>query len=77
MADAWEYYQGRCDICGKDTEVRHKNIWLIGSEGTDMCWDCEKAMIDFLNNRKRAFTVIKLEKLRQKARRKKIGIVKK
>jgi hypothetical protein len=41
-----------------------------------MCWDCEKAMMDFLNNRKRTFTVIKLEKLRQKARRKKIGIVK-
>lgn len=70
MADIYKYFQGRCSICGYEGDVRHKNIWLIGSEGTDMCWPCEKAMNKFLDDRKRRFTFEKLEKLREKARRK-------
>jgi hypothetical protein len=67
--DVYEYYDGRCSICGEDTRVRHKNIWLTGSEGTDMCWPCEKAMLDFLNERKRHFFHMKLVRLKEKKKK--------
>ena len=69
--NVYEYFEGRCSICGFEGDVRHKNIWLIGSEGTDMCWPCEKAMLNFLNERKAKFIHEKLEILRAKAREKK------
>jgi hypothetical protein len=75
MCNSWEYFKGQCNICKKDTDVRHKNIWLIGSEGTDMCWSCEKDMINFLEQRKRYFLHEKLKKLKEKARRKKRGVM--
>lgn len=43
-----------------------------------MCWSCEKAMLDFLNERKAKFTHIKLEKLKETSEyfiRKNIGSV--
>ena len=50
--EMYEYYPGKCTICGKETDVRHKcDLWLIGSEGTDMCWPCEKEMLVFLRER--------------------------
>lgn len=71
MCNSWKYFKGQCNICGALGEVRTKNIWLIGSEGTDMCWPCEKKMNNFLEQRKRLFTKNKLIKLREKARKKK------
>ena len=68
--DVYEYFDGMCSICGEETEVRHKNIWLTGSEGTDMCWPCEKAMLDFLNARKAKFIHEKLERMKAKIRSK-------
>jgi hypothetical protein len=67
--DIYSYFDGRCSICGDKTEVRHKNIWLIGSEGTDMCWPCEKAMLRFLENRKHKFIEKRLEEHRKKVRK--------
>lgn len=66
--DVYEYFDGRCSICGFEGDVRHKNIWLIGSEGTDMCWTCEKAMLKFLEKRKHKFFHEKLEKMKAKKR---------
>jgi hypothetical protein len=68
MCDSYKYFKGRCNICGKDTNVRNKNIWLIGSEGTDMCWSCEKEMINFLEERKRFFLRLKIKE-RKKMRK--------
>ena len=64
--DVYEYFEGKCSICGFEGDVRHKNIWLIGSEGTDMCWPCEKDMLNYLNNRKRYFIHKHLEELKKK-----------
>lgn len=70
MCNSADYFDGECSICHKDGKVRHKNIWLIGSEGIDICWPCEKALLRFLEDRKRKYTLEKLEKLKAKAKRK-------
>lgn len=56
MADRYEYEDGRCTICGKETSVRWKNLFTIGSEGTWMCIDCERATLRFLTDRMMDFT---------------------
>ena len=59
--NSYEYFEGRCTICGFEGEVRHKStIWLIGSEGTDMCWPCEKGLLEYLRERMRHFTKKKI-----------------
>jgi uncharacterized protein (DUF427 family) len=63
--NSFEYFNGTCSICGFKGDVRYKNIWIVGSEGIDMCWTCEKAMLCFLNNRKADFIHNKLEKLKE------------
>lgn len=75
MANVYEYFEGKCSICGFEGDVRHKNIWLVGSEGTDMCWPCEKAMLKFLNDRKAKFIHEKLERMKAKVLRLKNGSV--
>jgi len=70
MCNSIDHHDGQCSICGDKTKVRYKNIWLIGSEGIDVCMPCEKHMVKYLEDRKRHFVRQKLEKLRDKARRK-------
>ncbi len=48
-----DHRPGRCTICHEDKPVRHKNIYIIGSEGTDICMDCEKELLRFLEGRRR------------------------
>lgn len=57
MPDVYGYNQGRCTICGEIGSVRHKNIYLIGSEGTDMCESCERDLLKYLRDRMREFTM--------------------
>ena len=64
--NVYEYFEGQCSICGYKGVVRHKNIWLIGSEGTDMCWSCEKAMLDFLNERKAEFIKKRIIRIKER-----------
>lgn len=71
MSNSIDHYDGKCLICGEETKVRHKNIWLIGSEGTDMCMPCERDLLRYLRERQRLFIKSKLLWLREKARRKK------
>jgi len=75
MCNSTDHYDGKCLICGEITKVRHKNIWLIGSEGTDMCMPCERDLLKFLRARQRFFIQKKIEKLKKKARIKR-GVVK-
>jgi len=48
-----EHFDGRCDMCHTDRQVKNTNIYTNGSEGTDLCYDCEilvmKYIMDFSN----------------------------
>jgi len=37
---------GRCMICHRNTNIRYKNLFVIGSEGLDVCWPCEKKILE-------------------------------
>lgn len=41
----------KCTICGKQNEtLRHHNInGIIGSDGADLCKECEKCVADCIN----------------------------
>lgn len=39
-----------CLICGVFDEVRHLPIYVRGSEGIELCHDCEMLLVDFINN---------------------------
>ena len=42
-----EHEPGHCTLCFKETNVRWKNLYTIGSEGTWMCLPCEKKILRF------------------------------
>uniref|UniRef100_A0A6M3JLY6 Uncharacterized protein n=1 Tax=viral metagenome TaxID=1070528 RepID=A0A6M3JLY6_9ZZZZ len=49
-----DYMEGICKVCfnieeGKETRVRNKNLYITGSEGLDICWTCEKKILEFIN----------------------------
>ena len=39
---------GRCYACGRDKPVRWKNLYTIGSEGTNLCMECELKVVNML-----------------------------
>jgi hypothetical protein len=41
---------GRCGACHEDTEVRWKNLYTIGSEGTWLCMPCEMVVVQLINS---------------------------
>ena len=49
--------KGYCHICRSLTDVRYINIYHIGSEGLNICWNCEKELLIFLDERKRFFQI--------------------
>jgi len=38
-----------CLICGVFDEVRHLPIYVRGSEGIELCHDCEMLLVDFIS----------------------------
>ena len=40
-------FQGQCRCCGDKGKVRHLAIYVVGSEGLDVCHDCEMAIVEF------------------------------
>jgi hypothetical protein len=43
-----DHEPGRCYACRKDTQVRWKNLFTIGSEGTWLCMPCEMIVVNLL-----------------------------
>lgn len=41
------YSPGRCTICFQNTDVRHINLYVIGSEGLLCCHSCEMKIVQF------------------------------
>jgi hypothetical protein len=66
MADRFGYTQGRCLICGEDKKVRHKNLYLIGSEGTMMCVECELDLLKYLRKKQIKFTKKRIKLFKKK-----------
>jgi len=65
MVDRYEYVPGRCNICGEDKDVRWKNLYLIGSEGIDICHPCEMDLLRYLENKSRDFHRAKIERIKR------------
>lgn len=45
-----EYVRGKCYMCRETTEVRHKNLYVYGSEGIWVCIKCEIKILEFIRN---------------------------
>lgn len=50
MTDRYEYAEGKCYACKEIKQVRWKNLYTIGSEGTDLCIECELKVVNFVRN---------------------------
>ena len=48
-----DHEPGTCDICRKETDVRYKNIYWIGSEGLTVCMPCELKIVRFVQDLRR------------------------
>jgi hypothetical protein len=68
-----DHYPGRCYACGKDTQVRWKNLYTIGSEGTDLCMPCELIIVNKLRDMARDAQRIEVKKRKAKAAALKLG----
>lgn len=60
-----DHYPGVCYACKKTTQVRWKNLYTIGSEGTDLCMKCEMVVVNLLRTMAREETIkrVKVRKL--------------
>ena len=45
-----DHEPGRCHCCHKDTQVRWKNIYHMGSEGLWVCMPCEMKIVNLVRN---------------------------
>lgn len=41
-------HPGRCRICGDITDIRNINLYIFGSEGLDVCHECEMPIVNFV-----------------------------
>lgn len=40
-----------CRICGEEAEIgdiKHLDLFIIGSEGVDVCFNCEMKIVEFI-----------------------------
>jgi hypothetical protein len=45
-----DHEPGRCGACHEETEVRYKNLYTIGSEGTWLCMPCEMVVVNLIQS---------------------------
>ena len=64
-----DHEPGRCYACGQDTEVRWKNLYTIGSEGTWLCMACEIKVVKLLRTMAQNATKAKVRKWIEKKKR--------
>jgi len=43
-----------CDMCLKTKETQHFNLYISGSEGTRLCNDCQRLIVRFIRDGRRA-----------------------
>ena len=71
-----DYENGTCKVCfnieeGAGTKIRTKNLYITGSEGLDICWTCEKKVLEFIRSRKLYYQIILKKQRKLKAIEKK------
>ena len=45
---------GNCTICDRLKNVRYIDLYVIGSEGTRLCHECEMLVVEFIREKKRS-----------------------
>lgn len=48
QADSLKRYQGRCWMCQEPGEIRNVDLYVIGSEGLNVCHKCEMKTVEFV-----------------------------
>ena len=61
-----EYKIGVCFACREEKKVRHKNLYPNGSEGCELCIDCELEVVNFLRRLSTAACKEKKEEFKRK-----------
>ena len=56
------YHLGICRICQKSGFVRHKNLYVTGSEGLWLCWQCEEDILNYIRSKMLKFSMERKEK---------------
>ena len=61
-----DHEPGRCYACGEDKPVRWKNLYTIGSEGTNLCIECEIQVVNFVRKMAILSVMARKEKFKEK-----------
>jgi hypothetical protein len=59
----------RCSICSCTRDVRHHDLYIIGSEGVRLCHDCEMGVLNYLRSLCSTATRSRLEIIKENRRR--------
>lgn len=57
-----DHKPGICYACREKKPVRWKNLYTIGSEGTDLCMSCEMVVVNLLRDMAREATLAQKQK---------------
>ena len=60
-----DHEDGRCYACQEDKPVRWKNLYTIGSEGTNLCMKCEMIVVNLLRDMSREATIARVQVIKQ------------
>jgi hypothetical protein len=64
-----ETFLGNCMLChSSPIEVRHINLYIIGSEGTYACHECEMKLVEFARSLSQENRKRKLQAAKQSAK---------
>jgi hypothetical protein len=66
-----DHTPGICYACHKKKPVRWKNLYTIGSEGTDLCIKCELIVVNLLRDMSREATIERVKVIKEMKRRNK------
>jgi len=61
-----EYEEGKCYACKENKQVRWKNLYTIGSEGTNLCIECEIKVVNFIRELATKSTIEKIQRIKNK-----------
>jgi len=50
-----------CNICTSKEEIRHINLYIIGSEGVYLCYGCEMVVVKFIRSLQQISTKATIE----------------
>jgi len=57
---------GSCHICINVGLIRYVNIYHMGSDGLDICWECERKLLQYLSQEKLKFQQMKTNEYKNK-----------